>query len=74
MRPNPRSHILKCDTYEDKPGWGENTWKEECAANGGAQQVSGHELHAASSSGRHRWLDLSCRRADSTSRRTFCSP
>ena len=38
MRPNPRSHILECETYEDRPGWGTNTWKEECAADGGAQQ------------------------------------
>jgi hypothetical protein len=37
-----RSHILECETYEDRPGWGTSTWKEECAANGGAQQVGGH--------------------------------
>jgi hypothetical protein len=54
MRLNPRSHILWCETYEDKPGWGENTWKEECAANGQAQQVSGHVLRAAASPCRHR--------------------
>jgi hypothetical protein len=44
MRPNPRSHILECETYEDGPGWGTNTWKEECAANGGAlreKQIGG---------------------------------
>ena len=33
-----RSHILECESYEDRPGWGTNVWKEECAANGGAQQ------------------------------------
>jgi hypothetical protein len=33
-----RSHILECESYEGEPGWGTNVWKEECAANGQAQQ------------------------------------
>ena len=33
-----QSHILECESYQDRPGWGTSTWKEECAADGGAQQ------------------------------------
>ena len=36
-----QSHILVIESYEARPGWGTHVWKEECAADGGAQQVSG---------------------------------
>jgi hypothetical protein len=47
-----QSHILVIESYEARPGWGTHVWKEECAADGGAQQVSGPRAAAAAS--RHR--------------------
>jgi hypothetical protein len=64
-----QSHILVIESYEARPGWGTHVWKEECAADGGAQQVSGPRAAArlpvpppAGPAGG--------RRADSTARRT----